>query len=352
MNSDQYKNILVTGGYGFIGSHFIRRLYHKYPNYRIFNLDLLTYAGNQDNLLDIEELERHSTTKEKRYHFIYGDICDVRLLDILFQRHNFEMVFNFAAETHVDRSIISMGDFIHTNIGGVRSLTEAVRKYNVPRFIHISTDEIYGSVDTGYSNEDSPLKPSNPYSSSKAAADLILQSFIRTHNVPALIVRGSNNFGTHQYPEKLIPLSICNILENKKIPVHGEGKHIRSWIHVKDYCSAIDCVGHNSPLYEAYNISGEEKTNIEILNMIAKYLDVDLNRYKEHIADRPGADTRYAVDGSKLEKNLNWKPEYSLSVSMGEIIDWYQHNKDWWNKIRTKKEYLDHYKKQSTGQWY
>lgn len=352
MNENDKKNVLVTGGYGFIGSNFIRHLYQVYPQYHIFNVDLLTYAGNPENLLDIETTEAALTISEKRYNFIYGDICDSRLLDIIFQRHNFAVVINFAAETHVDRSIINMSDFIRTNIGGVRSLIEAVRTYQVPRFIHISTDEIYGSVSSGRSNEESPLRPSNPYSSSKAAADLIVQSFIRTHQVPALIVRGSNNYGTYQYPEKLIPLAISNLIEGKKVPVHGAGQHVRSWLHVQDFCRAIDVILHQAPDYEVYNVAGYEKTNLEILSMITQNMGLDLVEYKEHIGDRPGADHRYAVDSSKLQDSLGWRPAHTLEGSLAEVIQWYVQHRAWWEKIKSKKEFLDHYEKQSNGQWY
>lgn len=347
-----HKNILVTGGYGFIGSNFIRHLYNKYPEYKIFNIDLLTYAGNLENLLDIENVEKELDSSKKRYQFLYGDICDKRFLDIIFSRHNFDMVINFAAETHVDRSIVDMNDFIYTNIGGVRCLIETVRKYNVPRFVHISTDEIYGDIKTGYSTENSALCPSNPYSSSKAAADLIVQSFIRTHKVPAVIVRGSNNFGSNQYPEKLIPLAITNIIEGKKVPVHGEGLHTRSWVHVKDFCDAIDLISHNAPNYETYNVHGEEKTNIDILKQIAGHMGVVFEDYCEYVGDRPGADTRYAVDAAKLKSQLNWAPKYSLEKDLFDVIKWYVENQDWWKKIKDKKEYKDHYEKQSKAKWY
>lgn len=346
------KNVLITGGYGFMGSNFIRFLYHKYPEYRFFNLDLLTYAGNTDNLLDIEELESNLKISDRRYQFIYGDIADDRLLSTIFQRNNFHLVINFAAETHVDRSIVSMTDFIHTNIGGTRALIEAVRAYGVPRLVHISTDEIYGSVENGYSDEDAPLRPSNPYSSSKAAADLIAQSFIRTHKVPALIVRGSNNYGSFQYPEKLIPLAVTNILEGRKIPIHGSGEHVRSWLHVIDFCRAIDFIIHQSPDFEIYNISGEEKTNLEILQMISHRLGVDLKAHSEHIGDRPGADTRYAVNADKLKKGLGWQPVHSLENDLSQIVKWYIDNEVWWKKIKQRKEYQDHYEKQSKAQWY
>lgn len=355
MNGDTrtlgFKNILVTGGCGFIGSNFIRYLYHKYPDYRIFNVDLLTYAGNLDSLVDIEKLEAHSFAGEKRYTLVYGDICDERLLDILFSRHHFQMVINFAAETHVDRSIINMSDFIRTNIGGVRAIIEAVRKHQVPRFVHVSTDEIYGSVENGYANEEAPLRPSNPYSSSKAAADLIVQSFIRTHQVPAMIVRGSNNYGPYQYPEKLIPLVITNLIQGKKIPIHGDGHHVRSWLHVEDFSSAIDLVAHRAAPGSIYNVSGEERTNLEILAAIAGALNLDLENFRDYVPDRPGADLRYAVDAGKLQTELGWAPEHTLDKSLVDVVNWYVENPEWWKKIKERSEFTDHYQKQAQGQW-
>jgi CDP-6-deoxy-D-xylo-4-hexulose-3-dehydrase len=351
-STDKQKNILVTGGYGFIGSNFIHHIYNKYPDYKIFNIDLLTYAGNTDNLVDVEHLEKEQEINNKRYQFLYGDICDKRFLDIIFSRHNFDIVINFAAETHVDRSIVDMSDFIYTNIGGVRCLIEAVREYNVPRFVHISTDEIYGDIKSGYSTETSDLRPSNPYSSSKAAADLIVQSFIRTHNVPAIIVRGSNNFGPNQYPEKLIPLAITNILEGRRVPIHGKGLHVRSWVHVKDFCEAVDLIAHDAPNYEIYNVHGEEKTNIEILKNITDNMGVKMEDCCEYIGDRPGADTRYAVDASKLQTQLNWEPKHSIEKDLSNVIKWYVENHDWWKKIKITNEYQDHYIKQSKAKWY
>ncbi|MDO8558249.1 MAG: dTDP-glucose 4,6-dehydratase [bacterium] len=345
------ENILITGGCGFIGSNFIRHIYHAHPNFRIFNIDVLTYAGNPENLRDIERLESEKPKNERRYQFICGDICDDKLLAGIFSMYDFSLVINFAAETHVDRSIISMTDFIRTNIGGVRALIEAVRNYEVPRFVHISTDEIYGDVLQGYSTEDTMLRPSNPYSSSKAAADLIVQSFIRTHRVPAIIIRGSNNYGPYQYPEKLIPLAVTNLIEGKKIPVHGKGGHMRSWLHVEDFCRAIDLIATQGPLYEIFNVSGEEKTNLEVLTMIARHLGKDLSVHKEHINDRPGADLRYAPDSTKLKKALGWQPMHRIEDSMGDVAQWYLNNREWWNAIKTKKEFLEHYVKQSKGQW-
>lgn len=351
VNTIEKKAVLVTGGCGFIGSNFIRYLYHRYPEYRIFNVDLLTYAGNLDSLVDIELLEANQIAGDKRYTLIYGDICDERLLDILFTRHHFHMVINFAAETHVDRSIINMSDFIRTNIGGVRAIIEAVRKHHVPRFVHISTDEIYGSIENGYANEESPLRPSNPYSSSKAAADLIVQSFIRTHQVPAMIVRGSNNYGPYQYPEKLIPLAITNLIQGKKIPIHGNGRHVRSWLHVEDFARAIDVVAHKAKPGSIYNVSGEEQNNMEILTVISQALGINLEHLRDYVPDRPGADLRYAVDASRLQSELGWKPQHFLNKSLNDVVGWYVKNPKWWTKIKDQSEFTDHYQKQAKGQW-
>ena len=345
-------HVLITGGCGFIGSHAVRHFYHAHPDAVIFNLDLLTYAGNRDNLMDIEAGERRRDIADRRYHFIHGSITNSQLLDALFQEYQFDMVINFAAETHVDRSIMNMTDFINTNIGGVRCLIEAVRTHKVPRFIHISTDEVYGSVLEGESTEDACLRPSNPYSSSKAAADLIALSFMHTHNLPGIIVRGSNNYGPFQYPEKLIPLAISNLIEGKKVPVHGTGLHIRSWLHVMDFCEAIDLIAHRGQLREVYNVSAEERTNIEVIDMLVEYLKADVANSREHVSDRPGADLRYAPDSSKLRKTLGWTPKRSLEKDLKDVVEWYLANQPWWKKIKEKKEFQDHYQKQATGQWY
>ncbi|MBU6500571.1 MAG: dTDP-glucose 4,6-dehydratase [Patescibacteria group bacterium] len=349
--AENYKNILITGGCGFIGSNFIRHLYKRYPNYKIFNLDALTYAGNTENLADIEK-DGMASKGERRYQFLKGDVCDALFLGNLFAEQKFETIVHFAAETHVDRSIFNVSDFVRTNIDGTHALIAASRKYKIPRFIHISTDEIYGSVPEGVSKENAALKPSNPYSTSKACADLLVQSYINTHNAPAIIVRGSNNFGTYQYPEKLIPLAITNIIENEKIPIHGNGEHKRRWLHVEDFCEALDMVMHRAPLGSIYNVSGEEKSNMEILSIIAKVLGVDLDAYKTHTNDRPGADYRYAPDSTKINKELGWSPRHSINEDMPHIVSWYRNNEDWWRKIKAKKEYRDHYLKQSLAQWY
>ena len=346
------KNILVCGGSGFIGSNFIRYIYNKYSDYKIFNLDLLTYAGNQENLLDIEQKENKIDLAKKRYSFIHGDICDGAILNNVFSKNNFDIIVNFAAESHVDRSFVNSFDFIRTNVEGVRSLVEAARKYNIAKFIQISTDEIYGSVSSGFSTEEAPFRPSNPYAASKASADLLVQSYIRTHRVPAIIIRGSNNYGPFQYPEKLIPLAISNMVENKKVPIHGSGEHKRSWLHVNDFCDAIDIIIHEAADHSIFNVSGEEKSNLEILEIISRNFGGDLESLKEHTKDRPGADLRYAPDCSKLKSELGWLPKYNIEGSLKEIVNWYQDNQDWWRKIKSKKNYQDHYERQVKAEYY
>lgn len=339
-----YQSMLVTGGCGFIGSNFIRYFYNKYPETKIVNLDLLTYAGNLDNLKDIEG--------EERYVFVRGDICDELLLDQLFGEHRFDLVVHFAAESHVDRSIFSMADFVRTNIEGTRALIEAARRHRAKRFIHISTDEVYGSIKNGYAREDWPLRPSNPYSASKAGADHLVQAYIRTHELPAVIIRGSNNYGPYQYPEKLIPLTITNLLEGQKIPVHGYGIHVRSWLHVHDFCRAIDLLAHNQPADTVYNVAGEEKTNTEILEMIATYLGKSFEDWRFHVTDRPGADHRYAVDDSRLCREFDWQLTHNtFAEHLREVVKWYMENQEWWKKIKQVEDFQKHYERQAKGQW-
>lgn len=346
------RSILITGGCGFMGSHCVRQFYRTYPDDTIFNLDLLTYAGNPENLLDIEVGEKDRATADRHYHFIHGSITNSQLLDALFQEHRFDLVINFAAETHVDRSIMNMTDFINTNIGGVRCLIEAVRTHKVPRFIHISTDEVYGDVAIGRSAEDAPLRPSNPYASSKAAADLIILSFMRTHDLPAIVVRGSNNYGPYQYPEKLIPMAISNFIEGRPVPVHGTGLHVRSWLHVEDFCDAVDLIARSAPVREVYNVSAEERTNLEVLGILARALKVNMEEHTVHINDRPGADLRYAPDSTKVRTTLGWSPKRMLEKELPCVVAWYLAHRTWWEKIKERQEYQDHYQKQSKGQWY
>lgn len=346
-NTNRMKKILVCGGAGFIGSNFIHHLYNKYPDYQIFNLDCLTYCGNPENIKSIAD------KNDGRYVFVHGDICDSALLQKLFIEHQFDCVVNFAAESHVDRSLHSSEDFVRTNVMGVRSLIDTARAFKTPRYVQISTDEVYGDVLDGVSTEESPLNPSNPYAASKAAADLLIKSYMRSHNFPAVIIRGSNNFGPLQYPEKLIPLVISNFLEKKKIPVHGDGQHIRRWIYVGDFCNAIDLVMHQGKLHHTYNAAGTPKTNLEIIEVIAKNLNFP-NWRNEIIstADRPGADRCYAPDATKLTGEFGWQPLRSFDEDMQHTVSWYLNNKEWWLELIHRGSFKEYYEKQYKAQYY
>jgi dTDP-glucose 4,6-dehydratase len=290
-------------------------------------LDALTYAGNKDNLKDLDG--------NPRYSFYHGNICDEKIVDELMS--NVNMVVNFAAETHVDRSIHAAGEFINTDIKGTFVLLEAAKKYNIKKFLHISTDEVYGSIEEGSFTEESNLEPNSPYSSSKAGADLLVRSYFVTFGVPVLITRSSNNYGPFQYPEKLIPLFITNLIDDISVPVYGDGKNVRDWLHVLDNCAGIDIVLHSGKLGEVYNIgAGNEKENIEITNTIIKTLGKsdDLIKY---VKDRPGHDRRYSVDISKIKK-LGWKPKYDFRDGIKDTIDWYVSNEEWWRKIKEKQD--------------
>ena len=308
--------LLVTGGSGFIGCNFIRHMISKYPAYDIINLDKLTYAGNPDNLRDLE--------KSPRYTFIKGDICDPSIVDHAMK--NADQVVHFAAESHVDRSIADSSAFIRTNVLGTHTLLEGALKHKIKKFVHISTDEVYGSIMNGSFKETDILTPSSPYSSSKAGSDLLALSYHITHKLPVMVTRCTNNFGPYQYPEKLIPLFVTNLLEGKKVPVYGTGTNIRDWIYVLDHCKAVDFVLHNGSPGEIYNIGGgAEKTNIEITDKIIELLGKDQSVI-EHVKDRPGHDLRYSLDCSKLKK-MGWKPEYSFNEALKNTVEWYVENR-------------------------
>ncbi|RMD92685.1 MAG: dTDP-glucose 4,6-dehydratase [Calditrichaeota bacterium] len=328
------KTFLVTGGAGFIGSNFIRYLLKKYRDVKIINLDKLTYAGNPDNLRDVEN--------DPRYEFIKGDICDENLVHKIMPR--VDVVVNFAAESHVDRSIGAPDEFIKTDIFGAFVLLEAARKNKIERFIQISTDEVYGSIENGSFKETDTLMPSSPYSASKAGADRLAYSYFVTYNLPVQITRCSNNFGPYHYPEKLIPLFITNALEDKPLPVYGDGKNVRDWIYVEDHCEAIDFIYQHGKVGEVYNIGGgNEKTNLEITEYILKKLE----KPKELITfvpDRLGHDRRYSLDCSKLHK-LGWRPKHRFEEALDKTIQWYIENRWWWEKIKSG-EFLEYYKKQ------
>mgnify|MGYP001613300428 CR=1 FL=1 len=331
-----------------MGSNFIHYIYNKYPDYIIYNLDILTYAGNIDNLrlANLKDIEG-----SKRYFFIKGDICDPKLVSRLFKKHNFDVVVNFAAESHVDRSIFNDHHFFRTNLGGVHNLIALVRKYAIPRFIQISTDEIYGDVPRGVSTEFSPIRPSNPYAASKAAADVVVQSYMRTHRLPLLIGRGSNNFGPYQYPEKLIPLTITNLLEDKPIPIHGDGQQVRRWIHVEDFCRAVDLIMHKGKDLSIYNVAGVETSNLEIVKGVAKALNKNGKDFLYFINDRPGGDRRYAPDAAKIKKELGWDIKYPIQKHLVDVVSWYLNNEKWWRKVKNKKAYKTYYEKQLRSEY-
>lgn len=343
MAQSKQKKLLITGGAGFIGSNFVRFIHNKYPNYIIYNLDLLTYAGNLDNLKDIIESKKH--------FFIKGDICDPKLISSLFKKHKFDIVVNFAAESHVDRSIADDYHFFRTNLVGVHNLIALAKKHVIPRFIQISTDEIYGDVKDGVSEESYPLQPSNPYAASKAAADLVVQSYMRTHKLPLLIIRGSNNYGPYQYPEKLIPLTITNLLENKLIPIHGDGCQVRRWLHVEDFCRAIDLIMHKGKDFSIYNVAGTEISNLDIVRNISKLLNKNFDDSIFFIKDRPGGDRRYAPDATKLKKELGWELRYPIQKHLAGVVSWYLDNSQWWRKIKRKKDFKAYYKKQLSSEY-
>jgi dTDP-glucose 4,6-dehydratase len=317
------ERLLVTGGCGFIGSNFIRLMREKYPDLHITNLDKLTYAGNPDNLKDIQG--------DPGYAFVEGDICDPAIVRAAMKRA--DTVVHFAAESHVDRSIEDGSVFVRTNVLGTNTLLQAALELGVKRFLHVSTDEVYGSIAKGSFVETDILKPSSPYSASKAGSDLLALSYHTTHKLPVVVTRCTNNYGPYQFPEKLIPLFVTNLLQGKRVPVYGNGLNVRDWIYVLDHCKAIDFVLHNGADGQVYNIGGgEERTNMEITRSILKLLDKDEHMI-EYVRDRPGHDLRYSLDCSKL-KAMGWRPEYDFEQAVEMTVKWYVDNKWWWEKLR------------------
>jgi dTDP-glucose 4,6-dehydratase len=320
--------ILVTGGLGFIGSNFIRYLLNKYPNYEVINIDKVTYAGNPENLTDIEG--------NPNYSFVKGDICNQELIDKIVK--SVDGIIHFAAESHVDRSIENSSDFIKTNVEGTRILLDAALKHGKKRFHHISTDEVYGSLgDKGKFNEETPYSPRSPYSASKAASDHLVNAYYETHGLPITISNCSNNYGPYQFPEKLIPLFITNLIEKKKVPLMGNGENIRDWVHVLDHCEAIDLIYHQGKIGETYCLGGNcEKTNFEITKQILVNFSVG-EEMIEPIPHRKGHDFRYAVDSTKIKNELGWEPKYDFEKGMKETIEWYNNNETWWKKLKHNK---------------
>ena len=327
--------LLVTGGAGFIGSNFIHYVLTEHPRWEVTNLDKLTYAGNLENLKDIEN--------EPRYHFVKGDIADRALVDSLLSR-GFDTIINFAAESHVDRSILDASPFMETNIKGTQVLLEGARKHHIKKFVQVSTDEVYGSVDNGNFTETSPLSPNSPYAASKAAADLLCHAYYQTHHLPVIVTRSSNNFGPYQFPEKLIPLAITNAIENKPIPIYGDGLNIRDWIYVDDHCRALALIIQNGQPGEVYNIAaGQEKTNLELIDSL---LDI-MGKTRElitFVTDRPGHDRHYALDTTKIIREVNWKPLHSFKKALAATVDWYVNHESWWRQIKSG-DYAHYYQR-------
>ena len=335
------KKMLVTGGAGFIGGNFVHYMVDKYPNYMIVNLDALTYAGNLETCQPVEG--------KPNYKFVKGDIADREFIFDLFEKEKFDVVVNFAAESHVDRSVKDPEIFINTNVLGTQVLMDASRAYGVERYHQVSTDEVYGDLPLDrpdlFFTEETPLHTSSPYSASKASADLLVFAYHRTFGLPITISRCSNNYGPYHFPEKLIPLTISRALNDEKLPVYGNGGNVRDWLHVYDHCAAIDLILHKGRVGEVYNVGGHnERTNLEVVRTILKALgkSEDLITY---VTDRPGHDLRYAIDPQKLENELGWKPTYNFDTGIAQTIQWYLDNKQWWENIISG-EYQNYFEKQ------
>ncbi len=329
--------LLITGGAGFIGSNFLIYWQKKYPSDILVNLDKLTYAGNLDNLKLIE--------KNPNYHFVKGDICDEKLVDRVMK--GIDIVVHFAAESHVDRSISKPSVFIQTNVVGSQVLLESALRYKIKRFHHISTDEVFGSLEIDDKNkfsEKTPYDPSSPYAATKAASDHLVRAYFKTYGLPITITNCSNNFGPYQYPEKLIPLAITNILENKKIPIYGDGLNVRDWLYVEDHCKAIDAILKHGQVGETYCVGGMNKdiANIDIIRKVLKLLDKD-ESFIVHIKDRLGHDKKYSMNWSKIERELGWQPESNFELLLEKTVEWYKSNIVWWKKLKNSK-FSEYYK--------
>ncbi|PEK58483.1 dTDP-glucose 4,6-dehydratase [Bacillus wiedmannii] len=322
-------NILVTGGAGFIGSNFVHYMLQNYETYKIINYDALTYSGNLNNVKSLQGYPNYS--------FVKGEIQNGELLEHVIKERDVHVIVNFAAESHVDRSIENPIPFYDTNVIGTVTLLELVKKYPHIKLVQVSTDEVYGSLGkTGRFTEETPLAPNSPYSSSKASADMIALSYYKTYQLPVIVTRCSNNYGPYQYPEKLIPLMVTNALEGKKLPLYGDGLNVRDWLHVTDHCSAIDVVLHKGRIGEVYNIGGNnEKTNVDVVEQIISLL----GKTKEDIAyvtDRLGHDRRYAIDAQKMKNELGWEPQYTFEQGLKETVEWYEHHIEWWKPLKEK----------------
>lgn len=347
------KKILITGGAGFIGSHVVRRFVAKYPEYEIYNLDALTYAGNLENCAD--------SAGKSNYHFIKGDIVDSVFIDALFSEHQFDGVIHLAAESHVDRSITDPSAFVRTNVIGTVNLLNAAKaswkdNFAQKRFYHISTDEVYGSLGaTGLFTEETPYDPNSPYSASKASSDHFVRAYGETYDLPYVLTNCSNNYGPYHFPEKLIPLFINNIIHQQSLPVYGDGNYTRDWLFVEDHAAAIDLVFHTGKNHETYNIGGfNEWKNIDLVKLLCQIMDTKLGRVKgtseqliTYVKDRPGHDLRYAIDATKINKELGWQPSVTFEEGLEKTVDWYLSHKDWLDNV-TSGVYLEYYNKQYT----
>lgn len=320
------NRLLVTGGMGFIGSNFILYMLARYPKIHITNLDALAYAGNPDNLQDIAE--------SGSYRFVRADITDAAAVERIMEEGAFDAIVHFAAESHVDRSIADPEAFVRTNVLGTFRLLESARRHSISRLIHVSTDEVYGTLgSTGFFTEDSPLMPNSPYSASKAGSDMLARSYARTYGMPVIITRCSNNYGPRQFPEKLIPTIITQAIQDRPIPVYGDGSHVRDWLYVDDHCAAIDAALQHGQPGEVYNIGGhQERTNLEVVRMVLNELGKPESLIA-FVSDRPGHDLRYAIDPGKTERELGWSPSVSLAQGMKQTISWYVNNRVWWERV-------------------
>ncbi|OGH92494.1 MAG: dTDP-glucose 4,6-dehydratase [Candidatus Magasanikbacteria bacterium RIFOXYD2_FULL_39_9] len=331
--------LLVSGGAGFMGSHFIKYILAKYPDYTVVNFDKLTYAGNLENLREVEN--------NPHYKFVQGDICDREALEKVISENKIEAIVNYAAETHVDRSIMDPDAFLRTEIFGSFNLLEATKKFNLTKMVQVSTDEVYGSIEDGSFSEESSFSPNSPYAAAKAGADHLCRAYFVTYKTPVVVTHSCNFYGTNQFPEKLIPYFITNLIEGKKVPLYGDGKAVREWIHTSDHCRAIDVLLHKAAPGEVYNIgTGKELENIEITKMILSEMGLGEDMI-EPVKDRPGHDRRYSIDCSKLSRDFGWKPEKDFATGLKETIEWYKANADWWQPLKSG-EHLDYFRKQYT----
>ena len=341
------RSILVTGGAGFIGSNFVRMLVERNEPVRLVVLDKLTYAGNLANIDDLLEPHR------ERLVFVKGDICDADVVTAMFDDHGVREIVHFAAESHVDRSIVSSAAFVQTNVVGTQVLLDVAKAKGVEKFVHVSTDEVYGSLPEDRPEvkftEETPLAPNSPYSASKAASDCFVRSYFHTHHIPVMITRCSNNYGPYQFPEKALPLFITNLMEEMKIPLYGDGMNVRDWLYVEDHCEAIWTVLNDGAPGEVYNIGGNnEMTNRKIVETILREMGKSWDECVQYVKDRPGHDRRYAIDAGKIKRELGWEPTHKFDQAIKSTIQWYKDHQDWWRAIKSG-EYLKYYETQYAG---